>query len=135
MKRDMELVKNILIFYEDQDWPFNDEVIIEGYDENTIQFHLELLVEAELLYCYVPPLKHPDLIKDKLGAQLTWNRPPIAKPTRMTWEGYEFIANAKNDTIWSQVMKVAGGFSVSVISQCLTAMAIFYAQTHGVIPR
>ena len=53
MKRDMELVKKILLFYEELKWPVSGKdinVAIDGFDSDTIQFHLELLVEAELLY-------------------------------------------------------------------------------------
>jgi len=40
---------------------------------------------------------------------------PTAVASRITWEGHEFLANARNETVWSKVKSIvlAKGGSVS----------------------
>jgi hypothetical protein len=110
MERSMELVRGILAALEQDQSGFASKVEIEGYSEEQIGFHCLLLGEAGLIEC-------------ENNTTLASNS-PSARPIRLTWAGYEFIDNAKNDEIWGQAKQVVSkvgevSFSVwaSVISQ------------------
>ena len=47
MKRDMDLVRKILMHVEKMD---NLEFALEGYEKQCVAYHVRLLVEAELLH-------------------------------------------------------------------------------------
>lgn len=69
---------------------------IEGYDADTIEFHLSLIQEAGLL-------EHID----------THPARGIAF-TRLSWAGYDFLDATRDKTVWEktkQTGKQAGGFS------------------------
>lgn len=102
MKRDMDLVRQILITIEDYEHGFAPEVIeVPGYDEETVGYHLVLLEEAGLIRATVTT---------GFGEQS-----PSATPERLTWAGHEFVASARNETVWAKVktIVVAKGGSVS----------------------
>ena len=112
MKRNKELIKKILLFFENADWPNgNYNVNIDGYDENVIKFHVEILVEARFLYRY-----KQDPVAFAID-RASSDFPPIARKypaERLTWIGFEFLDNAKNETFWNSAMKTAGLFSFAI---------------------
>jgi hypothetical protein len=102
MKRDMDLVRQILMVMEDHEHGFAPETFeVSGYTEEAIGYHLVLMEEAGLIRATVTTA---------FGEQS-----PSATPERITWEGHEFLANARNETVWSKVKSivVAKGGSVS----------------------
>jgi hypothetical protein len=102
MKRDMDLVRQILIAIEDHEHGFAPEVIeVPGYTEETVGYHLVLMAEAGLI-------RASDTTS--FGEQS-----PSALPERLTWAGHEFIANARNERVWAKVKAtvMAKGGSVS----------------------
>ena len=52
MKRDMDLIRKILLHVEQHD---DLQFVIEGYSEQQIAYHVRLLVEAELLHAVAQP--------------------------------------------------------------------------------
>lgn len=95
MKRDMDLVRQILIAIEETP---DDSVDLnfEEYEEELINYHVGLLVEAGLI--------------KGLGTQATdttyWS------PERLTWAGHEFLDAARNETVWNSaknLVKEKGG--------------------------
>lgn len=57
MQRDLELVRSILLRIEDVDNPWQEEEIeIDGFDRNTVNFHLSLLIEAG----FIQGMQEPD---------------------------------------------------------------------------
>lgn len=103
MKRDMDLVREILITLEDHEHGLapDGDLVIPGYTGETIGYHLVLMNEAGLI------VAHP--------TTAFAGPSPSAIVERITWEGHEFIANARNDTIWAKVKAtvLAKGGSVS----------------------
>lgn len=92
MKRDMELIRKILLHLEEkQDVNNWDSVVIEKYDPKVISYHIKLLYQAGLIEA--KPLN----TKDSYGM---W----LAKG--LTWDGHDFIDAIKNDNIWA---KIKGG--------------------------
>lgn len=124
MKRNKELVKKILLFFEAADWPHGDyDVQIDGFSKNEINFHVELLVEAGFIYRYETP---PN---EKAGASITQRLATMrsSHSSRLTWDGFEFLENAKNDTFWKTAMDKAGDLSFAVFAQVLSHIALVAA--------
>ncbi len=115
MKRDMDLARKILLKIEElpsYDKPVNIE--IEGYAEEDIQHHLELLHEAKLI-------EVPDD-----GTATLWTKVNLT-PTRLTWPGHEFLDVARNDTNWQKAKKFVtdkgGSLTFDVIKAVLAQLA------------
>jgi Hypothetical protein (DUF2513) len=107
MKRDMDLVREILLKIEDL--PSYEEPVdieIERYSEENIQFHLKQLQEANLI-------EVPDI-----GLSTSWAKVNIM-PTRLTWQGSEFLDSIRNENVWKKtkefIAKNGGGFVLSVV--------------------
>lgn len=84
MKRDMDLIRKIMLSIEATD----DQPglpVLEGYDEVTIGHHVLLLIDAGLI------VGHTIDCRDTLA---------MGFPSYITWQGYEFLDAARNDSIW-----------------------------------
>ncbi|WP_447962992.1 DUF2513 domain-containing protein [Nitrospira sp. Ecomares 2.1] len=87
MKRDLELIRKLLIFFEEKKSPQQVEVQpIGGYDELAIKYHLVLLHDAALLR-FEPVTSN------------TSDRVIYVLPFDLTWEGHEFLAKVKNEGV------------------------------------
>ncbi len=89
MKRDMDLVRNILLAIEADPTGYPpEELEIEGYTKDQIGYHMLIMIEAGLLEGQeVTPM----------GASC-----PVGIPTRMTWHGHEFLDACRDVTRWSE---------------------------------
>jgi hypothetical protein len=112
MKRDMDLVRRILLCIEEQ--PLNYagiELSIDGWDQESISEHVRMLAKAG----YVEAMD----VSTYKGAD--W------RPVRMTWEGHDFLDAARNDTLWgkakSKLADVGIGLSMEVMKATLIALA------------
>lgn len=89
MKRDMDLVREILLSIEDHAHGHVPSTIeINGYSDEQIAYHCFLLDEAGLIVA-------ADTTSDN-------SLSPSAIPIRLTWSGHEFIGNSRNEDIWRQ---------------------------------
>ncbi len=86
MKRDMELIRLLLLEVEGDDKPD-----LSGYTEEQQVYHMALLVEAELVKGAV--------VEDEAG------KPCSAQAIRLTWKGHEFLDAARNPSVWERVWK------------------------------
>ena len=109
MKRNMNLVRQILLEVEKQ--PFTGEWVdleLEEYTPEEITYHVIILYEAGLIQAQ-------DL--STFGG-VDW------KPTRLTWQGHEFLETAKDDTRWKKASSImlekGGGMAFDVLKQLLT---------------
>ena len=106
MKRDLDLVRRILLHLESSDaspsgWgAFTDD----GYEIGTIHDHIRLLHDAGLIEA------------DEIVPGQWW-------PERMTWSGHEFLDAARNEELWREtkrrVEKSTGGVPFSVFHELL----------------
>jgi hypothetical protein len=115
MQRNLELIRDILIDAEAAE----PGQVIFGFDypecpertKKEILCHVELLIDAGFL--------EGDVVRSDSG-------PVDCAVTKITWAGHEFLANAKNDTVWKRVVSEAkekGTSTSMVVIQGLLAKA------------
>ena len=84
MKRDPDLVRNILLALENKagsnDAVTAKKMMIDGWSEDEINYHLLLLVEAGYIR----------------GKDSSSDNRTIVFVTRLTWEGHEFLDAARD---------------------------------------
>jgi hypothetical protein len=116
MKRDMELIREILQFAENLSAGQTSGVATDKHSAQEIAEHIALMKEAGLIDAVIRC--------DQKGC------PAAAIIGRLTWDGHEFLAKAKNDTIWKKVLQQAEekgmSTSMSVINGLLEAAAKKY---------
>lgn len=116
MKRDMELIRDILQIAENLEAGQTSGVASNEHSEHEIAEHIALLKEAGLIEAIIR--------NDNKGC------PSGAIIRRLTWEGHEFLAKAKNDTVWKKVLQQAEekgmSTSMTVINGLLEAAAKKY---------
>lgn len=114
MKRDMDLVRAILIAMEDHEKGFApDSLGIPDYSEEQIGYHIHLMGQAGLL--------------DVSDASSLDGDSPSAIAHSITWNGHEFLANAREEKNWLQakkLMKGAGEASFHIWQSVLTHLVM-----------
>jgi hypothetical protein len=89
MKRDMDLVRSILLLLNDHEHGYAPRRLnIPSYTDEQIYYHCFILGEARLI----------QVSNSSDENSLS----PEAIPIRLTWSGHEFIENAQNEGVWSQ---------------------------------
>lgn len=116
MKRDFELIRKLLMFFEGKQSSEHIEVPpIDGYDALTIKYHLVLLHDAGLLRC--EPVRSS-----------TSDRVIYVIPFDLTWDGHEFLDKVRNETVWRRIRDViaskGGSVAFSVVNQLATRFAM-----------
>lgn len=113
MKRDMDLVKAILLRLEESERVGE----IAGYTNEQIGYHVALLNDAELI-------THEPYISPDVSAA-------VLLGTRMTWQGHEFIDAARNNSIWEKAKKITiektGSLTFEVLKR-LASLATWTSQ-------
>jgi len=114
MKRDLELIRKLLITIEENPKPQFDGVLsVDGYNDETVLFHLDLLNDAGFIDATIS--------KDETGEIIN------AFPNHITWAGYEFLDLARNNSVWDKSKKVikekSVSISVALLSELLKSIA------------
>jgi hypothetical protein len=117
MKLNLDLARAILLHIEAA--PPNQDVgpiRLEGYDEDEVLAHLELLTERDLI--------DANLTIAGSGAKRIY----AAYVKSLTWEGHEFLDNARNEEVWSRtkalVKERGGSASFEIVKALLTEVAL-----------
>ena len=85
MKRNMELIRSILLILEElDDNEFKGLMEIEGYEKKEIDYHLQQMLNSNLLKGYLS------------NADDEVNFHSVA----ITWEGHQFLDASRNDNVW-----------------------------------
>lgn len=116
MKRDLDLVRKILIYFEEKE---NDQmerdVELEGYESSLISYHLLIMDEAGLLRC------------ERSYSKATPDRVIKVYPFSLTWKGHEFLSAAKNEGLWNRaksiLLKQTGILSFELLKELLVSLA------------
>ncbi len=113
MKRDMELVRQIMFKLEEVDGtePFPSTIIeVDGFDRATIAYHCALLHNCGYIS------GNPE---ESIGGGAYFDM----YIQRLTSSGHDFIDAARNDTIWnklkSKVLEQSGNWTLGVIFKYL----------------
>ena len=109
MKRDLELIRKIVLAVEDSDGGRAPQLTFEGYSSSDVGYHAHLLVDAGLA-------RGVDVTN--MGSEA-----PQALITDLTWAGHEFAALARDDDRWQHAMSVVsskgGGFTFDGLKRLL----------------
>lgn len=116
MKRDLDLVRSILLWMEAQPHGSvaNQPVQIDGRSSEEIGYHVHLMAQAGLI--------------DAADLTFSDSKSPQAMPLSITWDGYEFLDAASDSSLWesakTKVIAPAGGVAFSVLLEWLKAEAL-----------
>lgn len=116
MKRDMELIRKLLIFLADE---HDGEPVkippIEGYDTLQIKYHLVLLYDAGFIFAEPTISSTSDRVIEVIAFELKWN-------------GHEFLDAARDPAVWKQAMDKIHSVGGTVTIATLTHLLIYYAK-------
>jgi hypothetical protein len=120
MKRDMELIRMILIEIEKQPSYLSEiNLNFAGYSSEDIHYHVMLLCEAGLIVAH----------DQSSLSDIYWI------PERLTWEGHEFLEASRDNNIWNkakEIMSKGGGFVFDVAKPLL--IKLIEHQISGYLP-
>lgn len=122
MKRDMDLVRLILLKVEDEyvSTPiFN--LCIEGYDLETIAYHCKIMYEAGLLSSF----------SVQYGDNKVWG----LRVGALTWSGNDYLEKIRNDSIWEKTKNeiVSKGLPMVLETIKTISTSIITAITEGAV--
>ena len=113
MKRDLDLVRELLVHFDSKPTDAPEIPAIEGHAEIDVKYHLILLFEAGLI--------RADTETSKTGRVIR------ALPFSLTWQGHEFLDTARDTNAWNaakkQVTSKTGSISFELLKALLTAYA------------
>jgi hypothetical protein len=116
MKRDMDLVRHILVETENAGLTGTDSAALSAgdWDEPTVARHVELMKEAGLIDACVV---------SAMGAG-----PVRAVIDGLTWQGYDFLDAVRSETVWretkSTIVEKVGTASFDVVKAVAAALAM-----------
>jgi hypothetical protein len=106
MKRDMDLVRSLLLRVEDLNGPMMNDLMVDEKDADErarVGYHIRMLV-------------HEDFLKGDDGSGMMhedWYN------LQLSWRGHEFLDTLRSHTVWEQSKKYAGEAGV------MSAKALF----------
>ena len=114
MKRDMDLVRKILLRMEDEsNGHFDGRIYLEGYTADQIGFHVYLMIEAGLI--------------EGVDATTYDSQGPEAIPSRITWFGYDFLDACRDEGRWKKAKEIfdrAGGVTFDMAKEILLSLMV-----------
>ena len=115
MKRDMDLVREILIAIErSEDGNLNFDAL--GYERQQVYLHIELMKERGLVDAVI--------IQEDDGPE---HGILMCKVERLTWDSHDFLNEVRDESIWEQAKRKClngtGGLSFELLKDCLIHVA------------
>ena len=108
MKRDLELIKAILLRFEEE-----TNLEIPEFSKDQVKYHLALLQDAGLI-------TYEEFYDTDLS-------PGMLTRTRLTWAGHEFLDSSKSPTLWAKAKKITlektGALTFEVLKTVLIQLA------------
>jgi len=109
----MELIRKLALAIEDFPSGYApDDLTIDGFTKEQIGYHAHLMIQAGLATGY--------------DVTTMESHSPEAMLTSLTWDGYEFIEMARDETRWKKAMGIVeekgGSVTLSVLTQVLTEL-------------
>jgi hypothetical protein len=111
MKRDMDLARKIMLAVEAEPHGNPAPVVfqIDGYDEETVGYHIYLLGQGGFM--------------DVVDMGCFQDSSPSALPGPLTWAGHDWLDATRNDTIWNKVKSKLSTEGVTVSFDVAKALA------------
>lgn len=117
MRRDDDLIRQLMLDLEEANSYVNDSHKVAGYSRDQVAFHLAQIVKSGLA-------EGPDPIYRSTGEDPTIPAAVIIK--RLTPAGHDFISALRDDTVWAKVKEqtaqVGGSVSIEILKQLGTAV-------------
>lgn len=121
MKRDMELIRKIMLAIEDHPSGYApDKIVIDGFTDDQIGFHLYQMLQAGLI--------------EGIDTTSSESVGPEAIATCLTPTGYDFIDAIRNDTIWGKVKAYIKEKGVSATVEIVQKVAIHFVKQQIGLP-
>lgn len=119
MKRDMDLVREIILALEDHPTGYATDapLAFPGFTEAQVGYHVLIMGEAELLTV------------DEMTA--FGDSTPNAVPVRLTWAGHEFADAVRNDTVWNNTKARIGAAGSATLKVWVEVASKFMLQQIG----
>lgn len=110
MKRDMDLVRKILLKIE-EDYVSTAvyNIKIDGYSDEQIAYHCKILYEAGLISDYKAQYGSNELYSFGVGS--------------LTWDGNDYLDKVRDDSTWGKVKKVAKEKGVPLLIDTVTVIS------------
>ena len=112
MKRDLELIRKMVLAIEDASSGWAPDLKFDGYSDAQVGYHAYLLIDAGLA-------RGQD-------ASTMGSDAPEGFITSLTWAGHEFADAARDETRWKKAMGVVqekgGTVTIGVLTQLLIAL-------------
>lgn len=114
MKRDLDVVRAILITAEKADGPIGFDVLSRCCDNmEKLAFHIGLMQSHGLLVAEI----------DRDG----YGEPVDVQVSSMTWDGYDYLDAIRSPQVWNKakdaISKAVGDTSLSVVKQACATVA------------
>jgi len=119
MKRDMDLVRKILLYFDstDADRVSPKNVILDGYSTKQTLFHIEIMTEAGLLDHRIIQAE----LSDGRRAHLN-----LDGGVRPTMAGYDFLDAVRDAETWKKTKDgalAAGGWTIDILKDLAKGLA------------
>jgi Hypothetical protein (DUF2513) len=124
MKRDMDLVRKILMVCSDHEHghaPPNLQ--IDGYTDEEIGYHAHIMEQAGLVRAF--------------DVTDSGSLSPEAQIVSLTWEGHDFLEASRDEGLWAKAKQAAGstgGMALGVLKSVLIDLATHAAKKAAGLP-
>lgn len=126
MKRDMDLVRDLLLYFEAKTETagiHSSDVRIEGYDEPQVGLHLNIMAEAGLLICepFRSKTNHDRIIRTFVFD--------------LSWKGHEYLNSIRDPKVWrgtKSTLARIGNWSFGVALDVAKGLALSEARKLGI---
>jgi hypothetical protein len=118
MRRDDDLIRALLLHFQAKPTDeMSEEIIMEGYSDLNILYHVRLMCEAGFLTYEASRTDTGRLIK--------------CYPFSLTWDGHEFARLMESDTIWKKVKGKFAEQSIGVVWEVAKGVALTLIKTQA----
>ncbi|EFA23675.1 DUF2513 domain-containing protein [Bifidobacterium gallicum] len=106
MRRDMDLVRRILLEVGDSDLPLDANALVtDEYPFEQVAYHIDLIGQAGLVWVDVSRMIGDRIVRAGIGP--------------LTWEGNEYLDAIRDDTVWrrvkTRIAKTVGSATIDTV--------------------
>ena len=109
MKRDMELIRTLLINAENDVYQYGETAKVDGVDPKVCAYHVKLMIEAGLVDGHVTKSSSCPYV--------------LARIDGLTNAGHDFLDRIKQDVLWRKALDRAAGYGLDILIQYIQQQA------------